>query len=161
MSDREKRRPESREETKTRLAWVMAATGYDPGAPGALHPHLFHPDGSVESPDGSWWWQAGEECALVSGMHTADELFDLAEHMSAVQRALWAVENEGAAPPPAPAVRSPFAPPAPITPRLRLARWLLHVGWRAVPEGPSRDMLRHLLRHWRRRWYAVPAASGP
>lgn len=149
------RETESREETRTRLAWVMAATGYDPDAPGAWWPHLLHADGSMEGRDGSLWWLAGEESAVLHGMYTADELIDLGEHMLAVERALLAMQDAGTAPMAPPAVRRLIAPPGPATSRIRLALWLLRLGLRVVPEGPSRDMLRHLLRYWRRRWYAA------
>ena len=53
------------------------------------------------------------------------------------------------------AVRSLIAPPEPLTPRIRLAFRLLRLGLRLVPDGPNRAMLRHLLRHWQRRWYVT------
>ena len=146
---------ESNEAAKVRLAWVMAVTGYDPDAPGAFYPRLFHADGSMEDTAGSLWWLAGEESAILHGMYTADELIDLGEHMLAVERALWAMKEAGDAPEAPLAVRSLIAPPEPLTPRIRLAFRLLRLGLRVVPDGPSRAMLRHLLRHWRRRWYVT------
>lgn len=149
---------ETPEQVRVRLAWVIAATGYDPEAPGAFYPHIFHADGSVDYRDGSLRWRAGEPCATLNGSFEDEELIDIGTHMLDIQRALWAAKHGDADPPPPAAGRSPGTSSAAITPRIRFAFRLLHFATCAVPAGPSRDMLRHLVRHWQRRWCMAEGA---
>ena len=131
-----------------RLAWVRDAIGYDERDPGALYPHLILPDGSLQ--DDGLWWQAGEESAVLDGMYAACELEGFAAHMFAVNAAIDAAVR----------TRASHAFPAhartrrPASLRERLALWLLNGAVRAMPRGQEANMLGHLAKYWRNRWFA-------
>ena len=121
---------------------VRGAIGDDKRAPGALIPEIVLPDGSLQADD--IWWQAGEECAVLTGVFAACELESIAKHMEAVS----AAERASSALP----ARVRTLRPAGL--RAQLALWLLTQAVRAMPKGPEANMLGHLARFWRARWLA-------
>lgn len=131
-----------------RLAWVRGAIGYDEHAPGALYPHIILPDGGLQA--AGLWWQAGEESAVLHGMYAACELEGFAGHMFAVNAAIDAAARAGT--PPAFPTHARTKRPASL--RERLALRLLGGAVRVLPKSREADMLGHLARYWRDRWFA-------
>ena len=130
-----------------RLAWVRTAVGYDEHRPGSLYPHLIMPDGGLQAND--LWWQAGEDSIVLHGMYEACELEAFADHIFAVNAAIRAEARSNVPP----AFSAHVSTPKPASLRERFAIWLLHRVVHVLPKGQEADMLEHLARYWRTRWF--------